>query len=212
MTDFQPANEHLGYTFHPPLEAHSIGSSQLDVVIRPAPTGEHIDPESVECHVAADDRSIRLHMVHPWTQETTYHVCLGEIDIEGMRHEHVKAFTFGGTLRIDSYSQRTLCQIVSPAPLLEYSRQAPTLSEQVIEEVQILVAERRAAHEDDDAFEQKLVAADPLQLYHACLLALQEKFAHFPATDDAHRHFKQFLHDAAQSLADGTVPALTNLL
>ncbi len=212
MTDFKPANEHLGYTFHPPLEAHAIGYSQLDVVIRPAPTGEHLDPESVACHIAADGRSSRLHVAHPWLQELTYRVCLGEIDIEGMRHEHVTAFTFGGALRIDSYSQRTLCQIVSPAPLLEHARQTPTLSEQVIEEVQILIAERRAAQNDDDAFELKLAAADPLQLYHACLGALQEKFAHFTATHDAQRHFKQFLTDATRSLKDETIPALSDLL
>ncbi len=212
MTDFQPANEHLGYTFHPPLEAHPIGYSQLDVVIRPTPTGEHLDPESFACHIAADDRTMRLQVIHPWTQETTYRVSLGEIDIEGMRHEHVTAFTFGGTLRVDSYAQRTLCQIVSPAPLLEHARQTSTLPEQLIEEVQILMAERRAAHLDDDAFELKLAAADPLQLYHACLGALEEKFAHFPATDEGHRHFKQFLLDATRSLKDAGIPALSDLL
>jgi hypothetical protein len=212
MPDFQPANEHLGYYFHPPVDAHAIGYPQLDVVIRPAPTGDHIDPESVACHIATNDRSIRLHVVHPWTQETTYRVCLGEIDIEGMRQEHVKAFTFGGTLRIDSDSRRTLCQIISPAPLLEHARQTMTLPEQVIEEVQILIAERRAAPNDDDAFELKLAAVDPLLLYHACLVALHEKFAHFPATDDAQHHFKQFLLDATRSLKDETIPALSDLL
>jgi hypothetical protein len=212
MTDFQPANEHLGYAFHPPLEAHAIGYSQLDVVIRPAPTGEHFDPESVACHIATDGRSIRLHVVHPWTQETTYRVCPGEIDIEGMRHEHVTAFTFGGALRIDSDSRRSLCQIVSPAPLLEHAPQTPTLSEQVIEEVQILIAERRAAHNEDDAFDRQLATADPLQLYHACLVALNEKFAHFPTTGNAQRHFKQFLLEATRSLQDEILPALSDLL
>ncbi len=211
MSDFQPANEQLGYYFHPSTDAHSIGAAQLDVVIRPAPTGEHIDPESLECHVADGDRSTRLHVAHPWAQETTYRVCAGEIDIEGMRHERITAFTFGGTLRIDSFSKRTLCQIISPAPLLEHARHAPSLAEQLIEQVQILFAERRAAQDDDD-FARKLAAADPLQLYHACLFALAEKFTHFPATDDAHRRFKQFLHNATQQVADEPVPTLADLL
>ena len=211
MSNFQPANEQLGYYLHPPVEPHTIGFSQLDVVIRPAPTGEHIDPASVECHVADGDRSTRLHVAHPWTQETAYRVCFGEIDIEGMRHEHVKVFTFGGALRIDSYSQRTLCQIVSPVPLLEHTKQTSSVSEQLFEEVQILLAERRAA-QDDDVFDRQLAAADPLQLYHACLSALNEKFAHFPATDDAHRHFKQFLHNATQSFESDAIPSLTELL
>jgi hypothetical protein len=204
MPNFQPANEHLGYYFHPSTEAHAIGAVQLDVVIRPAPTGDHIDPQAVECHVADDDRSTRLHITHPWTQEMTYRVCSGEIDIEGMRHEHVKAFTFGGTLRIDSFSQRTLCQITSPAPLLEHTKLTSSAAEQLIEEVQILFAERRAAQDDDD-FARKLAAVDPLQLYQACLVALNEKFAHFPAADESHRQFKQFLHTTTSTFTTAAV-------
>ena len=149
--------------------------------------------------------------MHPWAQEPDYRGCTGEIIVENARHEQVKAFTFGGALRVDSYSRRTLCQLVSPAPLLEHVRQSSGLQEQVIEEVQILFAERRAA-QDDDVFDSRLAAADPLQLYRACLIALNEKFAHFPATDDAHRHFKQFLHTATQSLQDEVVPTLAELL
>jgi len=211
MTEFQPANEQLGYYFHPPIDEHDIGHPQLDVVIRPAPTGEHFDPESFACLMTTASGSARLHVTHPWTQETTYRVCAGEIDIEDARHEHVKAFTFGGTLGIDSDARRTLCQLVSPAPLLEHARGNSSLQEQLIEEVQILFAERRAA-QDDDAFDRRHAAADPLQLYRACLVALGERFAHFPATDGAHRRFKQFLHTATQALEEDVVPALAELL
>ncbi len=211
MIVFQPANEHLGYYFHPLAEAHAIGYSQLDVVIRPAPTGEHFDPESCLCPVVGDGKLSRLHVVHPWTQELDYRVGAGDIILENARHEQVKAFTFGGALRVDSFSQRTLCQIVSPAPLLEHARQTSSLPGQLIEEVQILFAERRAA-QDDDTFDRRLTAADPLQLYHTCLMALNEKFAHFPSTDEAHRHFKQFLHTATQPLGDDVVPGLAELL
>ncbi len=211
MPQFQPANERLGYYFHPPTDAHSLGAAQLDVVIRPAPTGEHVDPKSLECQVADGDRSVRLHLTHPWAQETLYRVCAGEIDLEGMRHEHVSAFTFGGTLQIDSSAQRTLCQILSPAPLLEHARHAPSLAEQLIEQVQILFAERRAVQDHDD-FARRLAAVDPLQLYQACLSALNEKFAHFPAGDDAYRHFKQFLHNAAQTSDSDAIPSLAAIL
>ena len=211
MADFQPANELLGYYFHPPLETQAIGYSQLDTVIRPAPTGEHFDPESFMCPVFADGELSRLRVMHPWTQEPQYGVCAGEIIIEDARHEQVKAFTFGGTLHVDSYSRRTLCQLLSPAPLLEHARQTSGLQEQVIEEVQILFAERRAV-QDDDAFDRRLAAAEPLQLYRACLVALNEKFADFPTTDDAQRRFKQFLHSATQSLEEEVVPALADLL
>ncbi len=211
MTVFQPANEQLGYSFHPPLEANAIGHSQLDVVIRPAPTGEHFDPESFLCPVATDSGVSKLHITHPWTQETAYRVCVGEVIIENARHDQITAFTFGGALRIAADSRRILCQLASPAPLLQHAQQAAALAEQLIEEVQILFAERRAVREDE-AFDRQLATVDPLQLYHACLVALNEKFAHFPATDEAHRRFRQFLHTATQALEDEVVPTLTDLL
>jgi hypothetical protein len=211
MAIYQPVNEQLGYCFHPPVAEHDLGHPQLDVVIRPTPTGEHFDPESVTCLVATANGSAKLHVTHPGTQETAYRICAGEIDIEDGRHEHVRAFTFGGELRIDSDARRTVCQIISPSPLLEHARQTLSLEEHFIEEVVILFAERRAA-QDDDVFDRRLAAADPLLLYRACLIALDEKFAHFPATDGIHRRFKQFLHDAMQSLADEVVPALADLL
>jgi hypothetical protein len=211
MSIYQPVNEQLGYCFHPPTAEHSLGYPQLDVVIRPTPTGAHFDPESLTCLTATANGSSKLRVVHPWTQDNTYRVCAGEIDVEDVRHEHVKAFTFGGELRIDSDARRTVCQFISPAPLLEHARHEVSLEEHLIEEVYILFAERRAVL-DDDVFDRRLAAADPLQLYHACLVALDEKFAHFPTTDDVHRRFRHFLHDALPSLADENVPALADIL
>jgi hypothetical protein len=163
------------------------------------------------CFIATASGSAKLRVTHPWTQDTAYRVCAGEIDIEDVRGQHVKAFTFGGELRLDSDERRTICQITSPAPVLEHARQALSLEEHLIEEVYILFAQRRAA-QDDDVFDRRLAAADPLQLYHACLAALAEKFAHFPLADDVQRRFKQFLHHTTPSFATETVPTLADLL
>jgi hypothetical protein len=211
MTFYQSVNEHLGYCFHPPTVEHVLGYPQLDVVLRPVPTCEHFDPESVTCLTAAASGSIKLHVVHPWTHDPTYRVCAGEIDIADARGQHVTAFTFGGDLRVDSDARRTVCQIASPAPLLEHTQRTLSLEEHLIEEVQILFAERRATL-DEDIFERRLAAADPVCLYHACLAALVEKFAHFPATVDEHRHFKQFLHNATQAFRSDTIPSLADIL
>jgi hypothetical protein len=198
MAVFQPVNEQLGYCFHPSTDPHDLGHPQLDVVIRAAPTGEHFDPESFTCLIATASGSTKLHVVHPWTQDTTYRICTGEIVIEDARHEQVKAFTFGGILQIETDARRTVCRLASPAPLLEHARQTLSLEEHFIEEVFILFAQRRAV-QDDDVFERRLAAVDPLQLYQACLKTLIEKFEHFPATDDVHRRFKQFLHTATST-------------
>jgi len=200
MTVFQPINEQLGYCFHPPADPHDLGHPQLDVVIRSTPTGEHFDPESFTCLIATTSGSNKLSVVHPWTQDTTYRICAGEIAIEDARSAQVRAFTFGGTLQIDSAARHTVCRLASPAPLLEHARQALSLEELLIEEVLILFAQRRVV-QNDDVFESRLAAADPLQLYHACLGALQAKLEHFPPSDDAHRRFKQFLQSARSTFA-----------
>jgi hypothetical protein len=200
MAVFLPVNEQLGYCFHPQADPRDLGHPQLDVVIRSVPTGEHFDPESFTSLIATASGSAKLSVVHPWTQDNAYRICAGEIVIEDARNEQVKAFTFGGAQQIESDARHTVCRLASPAPLLEHARQTLSLEELLIEEVLILFAQRRAA-QDNDVFEHRLVVADPLQLYHACLKTLDEKFEHFPATDEIHRRFKQFLHAATSTFA-----------
>ncbi len=211
MATLQPVNEQLGYYFHPSTATAAVGHPQLDVVLRPDPTGEHFDPLFFLCQAADGKKSTPLHVQHPWHQDTSYRICTGEIVIEGQRHSQVTAFTFGGTLRIDSDSRRTVCQLSSSAPILEHSQRPDTLEERLSEEVNILFAERRAA-QDEDAFAGRMAAADPAALYHACLAALLEKFQAFPPVDELQRRFKQFLHAAAQEMPEENGPALADLL
>ncbi len=211
MTAFQPANEQLGYFFHTPAQANELGSPQLDVVLRPTPSGEHFDPVSFMCQTTAPTGLTKLRVTHPWEQEKSYRINAGEIIIEDARLAQVKAFTFGGSLQIDSDARRTLCRLASPAPLLEHSLHEHSLEERMIEEVYILFAQRRAAQDDDD-FESKLANVDPVLLYRACLKALADKFEHFPATDEAQGRFRQFLHNTTAAWQDETIPALADLL
>ena len=210
MAVFQPVNEQLGYCFHPPADSHDLGHPQLDVVIRAVPTGEHFDPELLICLSATATDLTMLHVTHPWTGDTTYRIGAGEITIKDARHEQVTAFTFGGALQIEADARRTVCRLASPAPLLEHARHALSLEEHLIEEVLILFAQRRVLL-NDDVFESRLAAADPLLLYRACLVALHDKFEDFTATDELHSHFKQFLRTATQAITEES-PNLVDLL
>jgi len=204
------AGPELGYRFYPPADPHDLGHPQLDVTIHATPTGEHFDPECFICPITASNGSTPQHVLHPWTQEHTYRVCAGDVIIEDREHEQIKAFTFGGTLTIDSDQHQTLCRLTSPVSLLEYSPQPTALGQQLIDEVNILFAERRAVQDEDD-FAQRLAAADPVQLYRACLVALQAKFEHFPTPDEPHRRFKQFLHTATSAFTED-ISSLADLL
>jgi hypothetical protein len=210
--------EELGYSFLPAAEPHDIGYAQLNVVLRPAPTEQHYDPEVVACAVAiASGGVMTLRVHHPWILDATYRVCVGHIRLEDRKGKQVTAFTFGGELHIDSDAHHTLCRFISPAPILEHSREHNTLEVLLSEEVEVLFAERRAAarHNDDD-FERRLAAADPLQLYWACLATLRDKIDRWPAWEEPlHLDFKHFLHKAlAPQSAEAPIeiPALTDLL
>ena len=207
----------LGYSFLPAAEPYDIGHAQLNVVIRPAPTEKHFDPEVVVCTVAAPSGGVQTLRVHqPWILDTTYRVCAGHIILEDRKGKQVTAFTFGGTLHIDSDVHRTVCHFTSPAPILEHSRQRDTLEVLLGEEAEILFAERRAAaRNQDDGFDTRLAAADPQQLYLACLTALRDKIDQWPAWEEPiHLEFKHFLHTTLKRQIDEAleIPALTDLL
>jgi hypothetical protein len=210
--------EELGYSFLSTAEPHDIGYAQLNVVIRPAPTEQHYDPEVVVCSVAvAGGGVMALRVQHPWILAPTYRVCAGHIRLEDRKGKQVTAFTFGGEVHIDSDVHRTLCRFLSPVPILEHSRARNTLEVLLGEEVEVLFAERRAAarHSDDD-FERRLAAAEPRQLYWACLAALRDKIDRWPTWEESlHLEFKHFLHKAlAPQAADAPIGilALTDLL
>ncbi len=210
--------EELGYSFLPAAEPHVIGHAQLTVVIRPAPTEKHFDPEVAICTVAVASGGVmplRLH--HPWILDTTYRVCAGHITLEDRKGKQVNAFTFGGEVRIDSNVHRTVCHFTSPAPILEHSRQRDTLEVLLGEEAEILFAERRAAARNQaDGFDHRLAAAEPLQLYLACLVALRDKIDRWPNWEEPiHLEFKHFLHTTLERrLAAEPIdlPALADLL
>lgn len=210
--------EELGYSFLPAAKPHDIGYAQLNVVIRPAPTGRHYDPEAVVCAVAvASSGVMMLRVHHPWILDTTYRVCAGHVRLEDRKGKQVTAFMFGGELHVDSDAHHTLCRFTSPAPILEHSRERDTLEVLLGEEVEVLLAERRAAaRNNDDDFERRLAAADPLSLYWACLAALRNKIDRWPAWEEPiYREFKHFLHKALAPRSGEApigIPALADLL
>ncbi len=202
----------LGYSFFPPGEPHEIGHPQLQIIIRPTPTEKHFDPEIVTCTVAPTSGGtdeLRVH--HPWVSEPTYRVCAGHVLIEDRKGKQVAAFTFGGALHIDSNDQRTMCRLTSPAPILQCSLTSDPLEVMLGEEVEILFAERRAAWlHDEDAFDKRLAAADPLALYQACLRALRDKFEQFPKWEEP--IIAKLIHFLHTTLPHPVLPSLVELL
>ncbi len=177
-TSIEPVQHELGYFFHPTRVPKAIGHPQLDIVLRPAPTGRHFDPEKVHFEVACVNGGVEsLTVHHPW-RWPTHHYCVsaGRVIWRDRLDKTVEAFTFGGSLQIEPCESYTACVLTSPAPILRLVSDAdiPTM---LALEVEVLLAERRAAWVDDPAsIEERVAAADPLVLYYSCLKALKGKF------------------------------------
>ena len=209
----------FGYLFTPPESSHAPGGSRLDIFINENPTEHHFDPEKLHLRVKSNERSIEsLTIRHPWVFVPAYQALAGTIEATDRNGKKEEAYTFGGSLKIESQNTFTVCTLESPAPILKISSagQIPML---FIEEIEILLAGRRAALlSKPHLYETRLMDADPFKLYLACLNALIDKF------ERSHHkgilrisEFLNFLHVEGKRLKDGgltalLVPALEEIL
>jgi hypothetical protein len=207
----------VGYLYHYPRWDHPTDHFRLDIHIFTNPTEQHFDIERTHFFVKSDVNGIeRLTVSHPWSFEKTAQVCAGLVEMRDRKGKQEEAFTFGGALRIDSQESLTICTLVSSAPILEISG-ASSMHRLFIEEVEILLAERQAGFAVFRDFEKRLIAADPQQLYFACLEALIHKFESFPNKDVEYMRFLEYLHKQqhrlhAAGLPKGPTQALDDIL
>jgi hypothetical protein len=211
----------LGYYFYPRRYLDAPGHPQLDIVLRPSPTGRHFDPEWVSLEViSGQDEIEHLSVHHPW-RWLGYHFHLrpGQVTWGDRKGKTVSAFTFGGKLHIHSEKGCTICSLTSRAPILHANRRF-SIPRMLAVEVEVLLAERRTVWLHDlAAFKSRLNSTEPLALYHACLKALKEKFEELalqPESEFLHQFFL-FLYNEIER-RDGVwnrgvnVPKLSELL
>ena len=203
-----PEKDELGYCFSTSEDPATPDECQLKIVLRPVPTEQHFDPEIVTCSIISAAGNVEgLRVRHPWLLGKTYRVCAGHILLQDRKEQQVTAFTFGGELRIESMEACTICRLLSPVSILDYS-EPDSMTHLLGEEVEILLAERRAAWlHHPAALDRRLAEADPRLLYSACLAALRQKFARFPAHPS--EPFSQLVHFVNQHFRNS--PDLSNL-
>jgi hypothetical protein len=190
-----PAYE-LGYWFYPSDWEHAPGGNRLDIVINESSSGLLYTPKNIHLPVKSSWDSIEsLVISHPWKFANTYRVCAGLVEIIDWKGEKKEAYTLGGHLVIEDLHGQTLCVLTSSAPILEINS-AHTDLMMLIEEIEILLAERRAALlSEPDIIEKHLVIASPFELYIACIDSLIDKFEHFSHKENTQIfRFLNFLH------------------
>jgi hypothetical protein len=184
MVNTSPDTKDLGYILYPPRRPLEPGYSRLDVILRSTSTGQHFDPLRVHLDVATANQDVsRLTVEHPWSDLNDYTVCAGPVNLIDQKSKHLDAFTFGGALHIQNEEARTLLVLTSPAPILLPAESR--LDQLLVDEVKIVLAERQAIRGvEPGLFENLLIAAPPLELYHAISVAVLERYHRLHSSDD----------------------------
>ena len=174
----------LGYLLYPRRRPTEPGYPRLDVILRNIPSEEHFDP--IQVFLTAVDPNqgvIPLVLEHLCTHAEKYFVCAGPIELIDRKGKHLDVFSFGGSLKIEAAEEHTTLVLTSPAPIL-LTGESP-LDRLLVEEAEILLAQRQAALEAAPGlFDQHLQEAPPLELYHAMLTAIRERYRHLPASEN----------------------------
>jgi hypothetical protein len=204
-----PQESTLGYRFERPVSSCAPGSSRFEVYINENPTEKPFDPEKLHLHVRSKTGVIEsLTIRHPWFFEHTYQVLAGSIELTDRHGEEVEAFTFGGSLKIESHDTLTVCILESPAPILKISLEDPILM-MFIEEIEIVFAKQRASLlSQPHTYEDQLMKADPFTLYQVTLNALIDEFEHLHHRENLHiNEFLNFLHAERKRIkGEGNAP------
>lgn len=179
MTDNQLQHQDLGYVFVPFESRSSIGFHEMIVNITREPSESHFDPVEMSMRAAGQDTDFVEHhtIFHPYTFGSSLRLIPGKICIKDRKGKRVEVFCFGGTLTIDSKSDGTQCHLVSKPPIL-YPNHAGVTVQDLEDEIQILLARRRAAWiaRGEEAFETKMLEIDPSLLCAACLAEIVKEF------------------------------------
>ncbi len=178
----------LGFTIHPHIYSNAPGSHRVDICITETPTQLHFDPERLICQVKntsgdVETLQVRYRKTGMGFAET-YSVIAGPISLFDRMGEEVIFITLGGKLTIQIQESNTFCKMESPVPILQKDR-VHRIPRMLAEEIEILLAERRAAWLPNvDHFYKKLAAIDPFVLYASCLETMRTSYLRLPAADN----------------------------
>jgi len=210
-------SQELGYMFFPGRRTSEPGFSSLKIVICKKPSGLHFDPKSVRLNVYSQATGVNSLTIHHGAGSVgQYRVVAGLVHIEDKIGKTVDAVCFGGNLTIDTNDPEcTICTLSSPAPILgDYSEHSVACI--LAEETEILLAERRSAWDGkEDEYERRLGAVEPLMLYFACLVSLQEhiKKIHMLNEEESYRLLSVIRAELQQSaMTPGELESLEDIL
>jgi len=164
-----------GYYLLPEQHHGSPGYSGLLISVPNKPTGKHFDPERLYLCLRSEagiaQRGALSRLALPLTSE---HVCPGKLTLHDRFDKRIEFFTFGGSLEpLSGETEDLIILHRSPAPILELTEQQETVPDQLAANTESLTSQIRAKWgRDDEGFDRRWAAVDPLQFYQAALQSL----------------------------------------
>jgi hypothetical protein len=211
----------LGYELGPSKYTPSLGYTGLSVLISGHPTERYFDVKTL--HIPTfDGRYYHPTQISRHELDTTQNlqVCLGQIDLETYRGEHLRAFSFGGSLQVRLEMSDLHCEFSSNAPILKLGEDPMSMGGFVVDEIRDLLAEVQASlgHHEDELY-SRLAKYEPYPLFLASMVSLQKRLESVPQ-HQRHERFRKgetLIKHAVQAVRntdgwDGTSPSLEDLL
>lgn len=181
-----------GYVFHPSRYNPPIGHSGLDIdLIQPRmPIAGCIC--SATFYVAASRPVEKTYYdIHNEDIESeSFNVCAGNFRLRAGNGDIIYGYSFGGHVDLHAERDQTYCTMSSPAPIFDLAFGLSSTRVFLYSEVMAILARRRAAYRDDQAFCRRLVAADPFALFVAVMATMEEYLSHFDHSDYLNEYWK----------------------
>jgi hypothetical protein len=190
----------IGYLFHHPNIGHANDKFRLDIYLSSETTELHFDVLRATFFILSPtDTVTTMKVLHPWKYEKSARVCPGPVVMEDRKGKKEEAFTFGGNLNIKLDETTTTCSLVSNAPIMHITG-GMEMDELFVEEVEILLAQKRAQYSEHQEFRDRFCHIDPLKLYIACLAGLKDKVENFKHGDDHYHELLRYLETQERRL------------
>ncbi len=177
-----------GYYLLPRSHPDSPGYSGLLVALRPRPTGQHFDPETMDLRLVAggypDPVTLTPHQPPPAAR-----IFPGRVILRDRRGKRVDFFCFGGELEAEGRPEERVYLLRSPAPILELNPNPEDVAHQLAAEVELMLGVFHARRANDDTLNRRLAGLDPLEFYQACLASILLRFERARALQVSYRDF-----------------------
>jgi hypothetical protein len=202
------------YCFRP-LPHHSLGYPGLAIAMRPSPTGEHFDPDTVRLRLR-NRAGIAAWTTLSWSSVSVASeaVCLGRAILSDRSKGCIEFYTFGGSLELIRGPDEVVVALRSPAPILELDPAEETVADQLACETEALLGKAEVAWgQDEQGFNQRLAEMDPVQLYIAALCSILHQYSFCGSLRETYRECSEaLLREKHRLRAEGLWPANPPLL